>query len=107
MDTALKKSICEHYEKGRRNTSFIPGKSLVPVSGKVFDKEELIHGVEAVLDGWWTEGRFAAEFEKEFAKTLGVRYVTLVNSGSSANLIALARLRRQSLGKERFNPEMK
>ena len=104
MDTALKKSICEHYEKGRRNTSFIPGKSLVPVSGKVFDKEELIHGVEAVLDGWWTEGRFAAEFEKEFAKTLGVRYVTLVNSGSSANLIALSALTSSVFGKRALQP---
>lgn len=83
---------------------FVPGTTSVPVSGKVFDKEELVNGVEAVLDGWWTEGRFAAAFEKEFAKLLGVRYVSLVNSGSSANLIALSALTSSVFGKRALKP---
>lgn len=83
---------------------FIPGTTYIPVSGKVFDEDELIYGVEAVLDGWWTEGRFAAEFEKEFAKLLGVRYVSLVNSGSSANLIALTALTSSVFGKRALQP---
>lgn len=104
METALKKSIREQYQKGRRNASFIPGASPVPVSGKVFDEEELLAGVEAVLDGWWTEGRFAQEFEKEFAKLLGIRYVSLVNSGSSANLVALSALTSSVFGKRALKP---
>lgn len=79
---------------------FIPGKTYVPVSGKVFDEEELIQGMEAVLDGWWTEGRFAQMFEKEFAHICGCRYVTLVNSGSSANLIALTSLTSSVFGEK-------
>jgi CDP-6-deoxy-D-xylo-4-hexulose-3-dehydrase len=56
----------------------------------VFDDEEIGNAVQAAKDGWWTEGEFAKKFENEFKKFLGVRYVTLVNSGSSANLLALA-----------------
>lgn len=71
---------------------FVPGKTYIPSSGKVFDKEEINNAVMAARDGWWTEGRFAAEFERQFKKILGVKYVTLTNSGSSANLLALSSL---------------
>jgi CDP-6-deoxy-D-xylo-4-hexulose-3-dehydrase len=72
----------------------------VPVSGKVFDRQELINLIEASLEGWWTEGHWTAEFEKKLAKFLGVKYVHSCNSGSSANLIAFSALRSPSL-KER------
>src|SRR3989344_5300605 len=98
MKQALKKEIRNHYHATFARKRFIPGKTPVPVSGKVFDEKELINGVEAIMDGWWTEGRFAQQFEKEFCAYLGVRYVTLVNSGSSANLIALSALTSTSLG---------
>jgi CDP-4-dehydro-6-deoxyglucose reductase, E1 len=88
----------------KKQNKFIPGVTPVPVSGKVFDEDELINGIEAVLDGWWTEGRFAIAFEKEFAKYLGVRYVSLVNSGSSANLVALTSLTSKTLGEKRLMP---
>lgn len=76
----------------------------VPVSGKVFDAEEMCLAVDAVLDGWWTSGRFAAEFEKEFSKFMGVRAAILTNSGSSANLLAISALTSPSLGGKRLLP---
>lgn len=71
---------------------FKAGKTYIPVSGKVYDEEELQLGIAAVLDGWWTEGRFVKEFEKSFRSISGNRYVSLVNSGSSANLVAISSL---------------
>ena len=71
---------------------FIPGETYVPVSGKVFDQEEINNAIEAAKDGWWTEGRWAKKFEANFRSYLGRDHVTLVNSGSSANLNALAAL---------------
>lgn len=97
LPSAIISTVKKIYKQNKR--TFIPGQTQVPVSGKVFDQDELLAGVEAVLDGWWTEGRFAAAFEKEFAKLLGVRYVSLVNSGSSANLVALSALTSSVFGK--------
>lgn len=75
-----------------RKIKFIPGKTYVPVSGKVYNQAEVKNAIAAAKEGWWTEGRFAKQFESEFKKFLGVEYVSLVNSGSSANLNALASL---------------
>lgn len=83
---------------------FVPGQTPVPVSGKVFDRRELINGVDAVLDGWWTEGRWAEKFEKEFSKYLDIKYVSLVNSGSSANLVALSALTSPVFGERTLKP---
>ena len=83
---------------------FLPGKTYIPVSGKVFNQEEIDNLIEAARDGWWTEGRFAKKFEKEFAELFGVRYVSLVNSGSSANLCAFSALTSRALGKRRIKP---
>lgn len=77
---------------------FVPGVTYIPVSGKVFDNEEIDNAVAAARDGWWTEGRFAKEFERDFKIFLGVRYVSLVNSGSSANLLAIAALTSKVFG---------
>lgn len=101
IDLYFRKKIKEYYKMYLRPKKFEIG-SLVPVSGKVFDQDELVYGVEAVLDGWWTEGRFAKEFEKLFAREIKARYVTLTNSGSSANLIALSALTSVSLGESRL-----
>lgn len=83
---------------------FIPGETYIPVSGKVFDEEEINNAIEAAHDGWWTEGRFAKQFESDFKKFLGVRYVSLVNSGSSANLVALASLTSSVFGSRQLKP---
>ncbi len=83
---------------------FIPGTTYVPVSGKVYDKDEINSGIQAVKDGWWTEGEFSKRFESEFKKFMGVRYVSLVNSGSSANLLALYTLTSNVFGERALRP---
>ena len=87
-----------------KKQTFISGETYVPVSGKVFDQEEINNAIEAAKDGWWTEGRWAKEFETKFKKYLGVDYVTLVNSGSSANLNALAALTSPLFGDRSLKP---
>ena len=84
--------------------TFVPGQSGVPVSGKVLDSDEIELLVEASLDAWLTTGRFAAQFEREFAAFMGVRCASLVNSGSSANLAAVACLTSPSLGDRKLSP---
>jgi CDP-6-deoxy-D-xylo-4-hexulose-3-dehydrase len=81
---------------------FISGESYIPVSGKVFDKEEINNAIKVAKDGWWTEGEFALKFEEEFKKYLGVKFVSLVNSGSSANLVALAALTSDLFGEKKL-----
>lgn len=83
---------------------FIPGQSPVPVSGRVFDAHELRLLVESGLDFWLTTGRFAHEFEKRFAAFWGLRHAILVNSGSSANLLALTCLTSPTLGERQLKP---
>ena len=83
---------------------FIPGETPVPVSGKVFDAIEVQYLVDASLDFWLTTGRFAAQFEKEFARFFNMRHAILVNSGSSANLLALTSLTSPLLGDRQLKP---
>lgn len=77
---------------------FIPGETYVPVSGKVYGREEIKNAIEVAKEGWWTEGRFTKDFERKFKKFMGVKSVSLVNSGSSANLIALYSLTSSVFG---------
>ena len=74
----------------------------IPPSGKLLGEEELINMLDASLDMWLTGGRFNKEFEKKFASYLGVKYALSVNSGSSANLLALSALTSQKLGEKRL-----
>ncbi|MBP7966991.1 lipopolysaccharide biosynthesis protein RfbH [Candidatus Woesebacteria bacterium] len=87
-----------------KKTPFIPGTTYVPVSGKVYNKEEINNAIQAAKDGWWTEGEYTKKFESEFKKFLGCRYVTLVNSGSSANLLALYTLTSSVFGERALKP---
>ena len=64
----------------------------MPVSGKVIGPEDICSVVDSALDGWFTTGRFAKDFERKLARFVGVRSASLVNSGSSANLVALSAL---------------
>src|SRR6187549_2331008 len=77
---------------------FLVGESPVPVSGKVFDAEEIRLLVDSALDFWLTTGRYAERFEREFARWMEVRECVLVNSGSSANLAAVSALTSPELG---------
>ena len=98
-------SLVEEYATAQwPETQFVPGESPVPVSGKVFDADEVRHLVDASLDFWLTTGRFAHEFERSLADWLGVRHAILVNSGSSANLLALTALTSETLGDRRLKP---
>jgi len=83
---------------------FEPGVSPVPVSGKVLDHEDYVNLVDASLDGWLTSGRFHNEFQQQLAKFVGVRNSVFVNSGSSANLVALSALTSPKLGKRALQP---
>ena len=83
---------------------FVSGATNIPVSGKVFDHEELQYLTESALDGWFTTGRYNDEFEKSLAKYIGVKRAITVNSGSSANLIALATLTAAELGDRALKP---
>jgi CDP-6-deoxy-D-xylo-4-hexulose-3-dehydrase len=87
-----------------KSKQFIPGETYIPVSGKVFDEEEINNAISVAKEGWWTEGKWTKEFEREFKKFLGVNYVTLVNSGSSANLVALASLTSSVFGDRQLKP---
>lgn len=83
---------------------FVPGQSPVPVSGRVFDAADVSALVDSGLDFWLTAGRFADRFEADFAKVFGTRFSLLVNSGSSANLVALSCLTSPTLGDRRLKP---
>lgn len=98
------KLVSQYHEVAFPATEFRPGQSAVPVSGRVFDDRELVRLVDASLDFWLTTGRYAAEFERAFAKFFGVRFSLLVNSGSSANLVAVSALTSPKLGDRRLKP---
>jgi len=96
--------VAEYYKEAFAPVPFQPGVTPVPVSGRVFDDAEIKHLVEAALDFWLTTGRFAAQFEREFARFFGLRHAMLVNSGSSANLLALSCLTSPKLGERALRP---
>ena len=83
---------------------FVPGQSAVPVSGRVFDADDVASLVDSGLDFWLTTGRFADTFEEEFAAWMGGQFALLVNSGSSANLLALTTLTDATLRDRRLKP---
>ncbi len=83
---------------------FVPGQTPIPPSGKVFDAEEMVSLVDSGLDFWLTTGRFAEKFETDFARRLGLPHALLVNSGSSANLLAVTALTAPELGHRRLKP---
>jgi len=85
-------------------TPFQPGIDQVPVSGKVLTAEDFVSLVDSSLDGWLTAGRYTLEFEKQLANFVGSRSALFVNSGSSANLIALSGLTSQKLGERALQP---
>jgi len=94
----------QFYEAEHNQADFQPGETEVPVSGRVFNEEELINLVDASLDFWLTTGRYADQFEKEFARTMGMRHAMLCNSGSSANLLALSALTSPKLEDRQIKP---
>ncbi|MFZ4441156.1 MAG: lipopolysaccharide biosynthesis protein RfbH, partial [Syntrophales bacterium] len=102
----VRNSVVSHYDAVHARTaqsSFTPG-DRIPYAGRVFDEREMTSLVDSSLDFWLTAGRYAERFEKEFAAFLGVQHCSLVNSGSSANLLAFMALTSPKLGERRIKP---
>ena len=97
--------VKEYYvlSKAVSNKPFEPGKSKVNYAGRVFDETEMCNLVDASLDFWLTYGKYSALFEEKLSKYLGVRHVLLVNSGSSANLLAFSALTSPLLGERQIH----
>ena len=104
MESEISKFIAEEFQKRHQKSDFIPGITSIPVTGKVFGQPELEAAVNASLDFWLTAGPYTEEFESRFAKTVGMRHAFMVNSGSSANLLALSALTSPKLGDRALRP---
>ena len=96
--------VTELYKLRKSQEKFIPGETRINYAGRVYDEKEMINLVDASLDFWLTAGRYAKQFEKEFAEFLGVKYCLLTNSGSSANLLAVSTLTSPKLEEKRLKP---
>ncbi|MDD5656998.1 MAG: DegT/DnrJ/EryC1/StrS family aminotransferase, partial [Elusimicrobia bacterium] len=107
-DRALRQRVFSavgaYYDAVHAKKAFIPGKTYIPASGKVYDGRELRALTDSALDFWLTAGRYAKQFEERLAARLKARRLLLTNSGSSANLLAVAALTDPALGKRRLKP---
>ena len=106
-DAALRAEILAlvaRFADAKTPQAFVPGTTPIPPSGKVIGAPELMHMVDAALDGWLTTGRFNAEFERRLAAYVGVSHALTVNSGSSANLVAFSALTSPLLGDRAIRP---
>jgi CDP-6-deoxy-D-xylo-4-hexulose-3-dehydrase len=88
----IRRLVRSYHEVAFPASEFVPGVTPVPYAGRVFDAEELVNLVDAGLDFWLTAGPYATRFEKAFSQIFGLRSAVLVNSGSSANLLAVSAL---------------
>jgi CDP-6-deoxy-D-xylo-4-hexulose-3-dehydrase len=84
--------------------TIVPGQDYIPVTGKVIDVDDLLYGVDATMDGWLTTGRFGPKFEQKLARYFGSKSSLVVNSGSSANLVAFYALTSPKLGDRAIKP---
>lgn len=106
LEQKLRKEVIDaairHYKvKHQQEKSFEPG-DRISYGGRVFDEKEIINLIDSSLDFWLTTGKYADKFEKDFAEFLGVKYCSLTNSGSSANLLAFMALTSHKLGDRRI-----
>ena len=95
----LVREYCEEYHNKPKYTEG----DRIPYASRVYDSEEMVNLVDSALEFWLTSGRYTDKFEKEFAEYLGVKFCSLVNSGSSANLLAFMTLTSPLLGDRRIN----
>jgi CDP-6-deoxy-D-xylo-4-hexulose-3-dehydrase len=93
-------SSAREYYQSLAPKKIIPGVDYIPPAGKVLEEDDLIALIDSSMDLWLTTGRFAKEFEKKFAEFMQQKFCLLVNSGSSANLVAFSTLTSPSLGNE-------
>jgi len=97
------KTVKTYYISRSKDKKFVKGKTPVHYAGRVYNEKELINLIEASLDFWLTAGRYAEIFERRFSEFLGIKYCLLVNSGSSANLLAISVLTSPLLKERRLN----
>jgi CDP-6-deoxy-D-xylo-4-hexulose-3-dehydrase len=102
-DEGLKQLLVHKFAKNI-NKEIIPGESYIPVSGKVIDEDDVLWGIESMMDAWLTAGRFSNKLERELARYFGSRFSLLVNSGSSANLVAFYALTSPKLKERAIKP---
>lgn len=98
IEEGIFKKITDYVKTVKESERFVPGKSRINYSGAVFDEREITSMVDSILKGWWGLGPKAREFNEKLSRYLGVSKTILVNSGSSANLIALSALRSKKIG---------
>ncbi len=96
--------VSELYLLKKEREKFIAGETPIAYGGRVYDEKEMINSIDASLDFWLTAGRYAGQFEKEFAEFLGIKHCLLTNSGSSANLLAVSALTSPQLKDGRLMP---
>ena len=109
LEKVLKNIVLSHTQRyyqivheGRKQEPFIPGKSRINYAGRVYDNREIINLIDSSLEFWLTYGRYSKQFEKRLSDYLGVKYTFLVNSGSSANLLAFMSLTSPLLGERQI-----
>ena len=100
----IKSMVADYYNDFKKPEQDKPYKlgDRLPYASRVYDEKEMMSLCDAMLDFWLTTGRFSNEFEKKFAEWIGVRFAHLVNSGSSANLIAFMTLTAPELGERQI-----
>ncbi len=99
----IKKAVADYYKQFKENKAQFKEGDRITYAARVFDEKEMCTLVDSALDFWLTTGRFADQFEKDFSKMFNVKYAHLVNSGSSANLIAFSVLTAPELKERRIN----
>jgi CDP-6-deoxy-D-xylo-4-hexulose-3-dehydrase len=104
LDSNIDQLVADAFSELHPATNFIAGETNIPVTGKVFGPAELRAATKASLDFWLTSGPYTEKFESRFAKTVGMRHAFMVNSGSSANLLALSSLTSPAHGDRTLKP---
>lgn len=102
-DEGLKQLLVAKFAKNI-NKDIVPGENFIPITGKVIDEEDVLWGIESIMDAWFTAGRFSVKLERELARYFGSRFSLLVNSGSSANLLAFYALTSPKLKERAIKP---
>ncbi len=102
-DEGLKQLLVAKFAKNI-NKDIVPGESYIPITGKIIDEEDVLWGIESMMDAWLTAGRFSNKLERELARYFGSRFSLLVNSGSSANLVAFYALTSTKLKERAIKP---
>jgi len=105
VEQHISELVAKEFLSRHQVSKFIPSQTPIPVTGKFFGVEEIEAAVNASLDFWLTSGPYTEKFESDFAKKVGMRHSFMVNSGSSANLLALSSLLSPRMGERRLNTD--